>query len=265
MTDPTPTAPLDTTVAHSARVWNYWLGGKDHYPVDRELGEQIEKAFPEIADIARADRQFIIRSVTHLAREEGVRQFLDVGTGLPTANNTHEVAQSVASDAKVVYVDNDPMVLTHARALLTSTPEGSTHYIDADLLDPQPLLAKAREHLDFSQPIALTFMGTLVHYPADENIYALVRTYVDALPPGSFLALNDSTDTSQQIIDAAVAWNQNAALPIHLRTPQQVEAYFEGLELLEPGVVSIPFWRADPAQVGGVREAAQYGGVARKP
>ncbi|MEU3306266.1 SAM-dependent methyltransferase [Nocardiopsis sp. NPDC055551] len=263
MTDATPA--IDSTVPHSARVWNYWLGGKDHYPVDRELGEQIEQAFPEIVEIARADRQFIIRSITHLAKEEGVRQFLDVGTGLPTANNTHQVAQAAAPDAKVVYVDNDPMVLAHARALLTSTPEGSTHYIDADLLQPEALLAQAREHLDFTQPIALTFMGTLVHYPADDELYALVRTYVDALPSGSFLALNDSTNTSQQIIDSAVAWNQNAALPIHLRSPEQVEAYFEGLELLEPGVVSLPYWRPDPSRVGEIREAAQYGGVARKP
>lgn len=263
MTDSTPA--IDATVPHSARVWNYWLGGKDHYPVDRELGQQIEQAFPEIVEIARADRQFIIRSITHLAKEEGVRQFLDVGTGLPTAHNTHQVAQTVAPDAKVVYVDNDPMVLAHARALLTSVPEGSTHYIDADLLDPDSLLVQAREHLDFTQPIALTFMGTLVHYPADDELYALVRTYVDALPSGSFLALNDSTDTSQQIIDSAVAWNQNAALPIHLRSPEQVEAYFEGLELLEPGVVSLPYWRPDPSQVGEIRETAQYGGVARKP
>lgn len=263
MTETTPS--IDTSVPHSARVLNYWLDGKDHYPVDRELGEQIEKAFPEIVEIARADRQFIIRSVTHLAREEGVRQFLDIGTGLPTADNTHEVAQAVAPDSRIVYVDNDPMVLAHARALLTSTPEGSTHYVDADLLDPQPLLEKAREHLDFTRPIALIIMGTLGHFPADDGLYALVRTYVDALPSGSFLALCDSTDTSQQIIDAAVAWNQKAAQAIHLRSPQEIEAFFEGLELLEPGVVSVPFWRPGPSRIGEIREAAQYGGVARKP
>ncbi|SIO90296.1 SAM-dependent methyltransferase [Nocardiopsis sp. JB363] len=263
MTDATPT--IDTTVPHSARVFNYWLGGKDHYPVDRELGRQIEQAFPEIADIARADRQFISRSITHLAKEEGVRQFLDIGTGLPTANNTHEVAQSIAPEARVVYADNDPLVLTHARALLTSSPEGATHYIDADLLDPEALLAQAREHLDFTQPIGLAIMGTLGHFPADEKTYALARAYVDALPSGSFLALNDSTDTSQQIIDAAAAWNEQAAQPIHLRSPEQIEAFFEGLELLEPGVVSVPFWRPDSSQVGEIREAAQYGGVARKP
>jgi hypothetical protein len=264
MTDTAPSAPIDTTVPHSARVCNYWLGGKDHYPVDRELGEQIERAFPEIVELSRADRQFIIRSVTHLAEEEGVRQFLDIGTGLPTANNTHEVAQSVAPDSRIVYVDNDPMVLTHARALLTSTPEGSTHYIDADLLDPGPLLAQARRHLDFTQPIALVIMGTLGHFPADERTYALARTYVDALPSGSFLALCDSTDTSRQIVDAAKAWNESAALPIHLRTPEQISTFFDGLDLLEPGVVSVPFWRPDPSDIGAVNEVAHYGGVARK-
>ena len=260
-----PNTPLDTTVPHSARVMNYWLGGKDHYPVDRALGEQVEQAYPEIVELMRADRRFIIRTVTHLAQEEGIRQFLDIGTGLPTANNTHEVAQSIAPESKIVYVDNDPLVLTHARALLTSTPEGSTHYIDADLRDPEALLAQAREHLDFTQPIGLVIMGTLGHFPADEKTYALARAYVDALPSGSFLALCDSTDTSQQIVDAAVAWNENAAEPIHLRTPQEIEAFFDGLELLEPGVVSVPLWRPEETQVGTAQEVAHYGGVARKP
>ena len=260
----TPLIPLDSTVPHSARVMNFWLGGKDHYPVDRALGEQVESAFPEIVEVMRADRRFLLRSVAHLAREEGIRQFLDIGTGLPTANNTHEVAQSVAPESKIVYVDNDPLVLTHARALLTSTEEGTTDYIDADLLDPQALLAQAREHLDFTRPIGLIIMGTLGHFPADERTYAVARTYVDALPSGSFLALCDSTDTSPQIVEAAKAWNENAAQPIHLRTPEQISAFFEGLELLEPGVVSVPFWRPEESQVGAVREVAQYGGVARK-
>ncbi|MEE2037553.1 SAM-dependent methyltransferase [Nocardiopsis sp. CT-R113] len=260
-----PRIPLDTTVPHSARVMNYWLGGKDHYPVDRALGEQVEQAFPEIVELMRADRRFIVRSVTHLAREEGVRQFLDIGSGLPAENNTHEVAQAVAPESRVVYVDNDPMVLTHARALLTSTPEGSTHYIDADMLDPETLLARAREHLDFTQPIGLVIMGALGHFPADERTYAVARAYVDALPSGSFLALCDSTDTSRQIVEAAEAWNENAAQPIHLRTPEQVSAFFDGLELLEPGVVSVPFWRPGTARAGAAEEVAQYGGVARKP
>ena len=156
-------------------------------------------------------------------------------------------------------------MLTHARALLTSSEEGTTDYIDADLLDPQTLLAQAREHLDFTRPIGLIIMGTLGHFPADEQTYAVARTYVDALPSGSFLALCDSTDTSPQIVEAAKAWNENAAQPIHLRTPEQISAFFEGLELLEPGVVSVPFWRPEESQVGTVREVAQYGGVARKP
>ncbi|MBR8743000.1 SAM-dependent methyltransferase [Nocardiopsis sp. MG754419] len=263
MTDATPA--FDATVPHSARVWSYWLGGKDHYPADRGLGERIRRDAPEIVEIARADRRFIIRSITHLAAREGVRQFLDVGTGLPTDDNTHEVAQAVARDAEVVYVDNDPMVLAHARALLTGTPEGGTHFIDADLLEPEELLGRARAYLDFTRPIALTFMSTLGHYPADERLYALIRTYVDALPSGSFLALNDSTHTSPQIVDSAVKWNQNSALPIHLRSPEQIEACFAGLELLDPGVVSLPFWRPDPARHEETREVAQYGGVGRKP
>jgi hypothetical protein len=257
--------PPDAPVPHSARVVNYWLGGRDHFPVDRALGEQVEEAFPEIVELMRADRRFIVRSVTHLVQEEGIRQFLDIGTGLPTADNTHEVAQSLAPESRIVYVDNDPLVLAHARTLLTSTPEGSTHYIDADLLDPQPLLAKAREHLDFSQPIALVIMGTLGHFPADERTYSVARAYVDALPSGSFLALCDSTDTSPQIVEAAKAWNEHAAQPIHLRTPEEIRSFFDGLELLEPGVVSVPLWRPEEPRTGTAREVAQYGGVARRP
>ncbi|MFE3459248.1 SAM-dependent methyltransferase [Nocardiopsis aegyptia] len=259
-------APLiDSTVPHSARVLNYWLGGKDHYPVDRGLGEQIKESSPEIVTLARADRDFLVRTVAYLAKEAGIRQFLDIGTGLPTANNTHEVAQRIAPESKVVYADNDPLVLTHARALLTSSPEGSTHYLDADLVQAESLLAQAREHLDFSQPIGLTIMGTLGHFPADDATYAIARTYVDALPSGSYLALCDSTDTSPQIVEAARQWNAEASAPIHLRTVAELERFFDGMELLEPGVVSVPFWRPESTDLGGPVEVAQYGGVARKP
>ncbi|WP_017597910.1 SAM-dependent methyltransferase [Nocardiopsis lucentensis] len=261
----TDTPPIDTTVAHSARVWNYWLGGKDNYPVDRELGEQIERAFPEIVEIARAERAFLVRVVTHLAREHGVRQFLDIGTGLPTVNNTHEVAQSVAPDARVVYVDNDPMVLAHARALLTGVTSGTTHYIDADLREPEALLGQVRQHLDFGRPIALTCLGTLGHQPVEERTHEIVRTYQEALPSGSFFAMCDSTNTGEAIVAATAAWNEGAAIPYHLRGVKEIEAFFDGLELLEPGVCSIPFWRPDPAEVGEVREIAQFGGVGRKP
>ena len=256
---------IDTTKAHSARVWNYWQGGKDNYPVDREVGDYVLQAYPEMVSAARADRQFLIRAVTHLAREEGVRQFLDIGTGLPTHNNTHEVAQAVAPDAQVVYVDNDPMVLVHARAILTGQKLGEVHYVDADLHDPESVLANAREHLDFSQPIGLTILGTMGHTPDNEKAYATVRSYVDALPSGSFLAMCDGTATSEPMIEAARRWNETAAIPYHLRTPKEIEVFFEGLDLLEPGVVSANFWRPAASEVGTPSEVDQYCGVARKP
>jgi hypothetical protein len=162
----TPGQPvLDTTVAHSARVWNFWLGGKDNFEPDRELGDQIKQFFPEIAIIAQESRRFLARAVTYLAGEVGIRQFLDIGTGLPTANNTHEVAQRVAPDSRIVYVDNDPLVLVHARALLTSTPEGATEYLEADLHDPDTILRKAAGTLDFTRPVAVMLLGILAHVP----------------------------------------------------------------------------------------------------
>ncbi|PWV46751.1 SAM-dependent methyltransferase [Nocardiopsis sp. L17-MgMaSL7] len=256
---------IDTTKAHSARVWNYWQGGKDNYPVDREVGDYVLRAHPEMVGAARADRQFLIRAVTHLADACGVRQFLDIGTGLPTHNNTHEVAHAVAPDARVVYVDNDPMVLAHARALLTGEALSEVHYVDADLHQPAAVLSAAREHLDFSEPIGLTILGTMGHTPDTEQAYAAVRAYVDALPSGSFLALCDGTDTSEPMVEAAQRWNETAAIPYHLRSPKEIEGFFAGLELLEPGVVSAPFWRPAKAEVGEATEVDQYCGVARKP
>ncbi len=159
-----PQAPtIDMTVPHSARIWNYWLGGKDNYPVDRAAGDQYREVFPGVIDVARASRQFLTRAVRYLAGEAGVRQFLDIGTGLPTVDNTHEVAQRVAPESRIVYVDNDPLVLTHARALLTSTPQGVTDYIDADLREPDKILEAAAKTLDFTQPIALMLMGIMGH------------------------------------------------------------------------------------------------------
>ncbi|GAB3729821.1 SAM-dependent methyltransferase [Nocardiopsis nanhaiensis] len=256
---------IDTTKAHSARVWNYWQGGKDNYPVDREVGDYVLQAYPEMVSAARADRQFLIRAVTHLAEREGVRQFLDIGTGLPTHNNTHEVAHAVAPEARVVYVDNDPMVLAHARALLTGDGLSQVHYVDADLHQPDAVLSAAREHLDFSKPIALTILGTMGHTPDNEQAYAAVRAYVDELPEGSFLAMCDGSATSEPMIEAARRWNETAAIPYHLRTPKEIAGFFDGLELLEPGVVSAPFWRPEQAEVGAVTEADQYCGVAYKP
>jgi hypothetical protein len=185
---------IDTTVPHSARIWNYWLGGKDNYAIDRETGDRVRAMLPSIVDQARADRAFLGRAVRYLAGKECIRQFLDVGTGLPTVDNTHEVAQRVRPDARIVYADNDPLVLTHARALLTSTPEGCCDYIDADLHEPDAIVEAASETLDFTQPIALMLLGIVHHITDTGEAYAVVRRLADALPPGSFLAINHATN-----------------------------------------------------------------------
>ena len=170
---------IDTTVPHSARIWNYWLGGKDNYPVDRAAGDQFLKAYPGMAAEARANRQFLARGVGYLVTEAGVRQFLDIGTGLPTADNTHEIAQRLNPACRIVYVDNDPLVLAHARALLTSTPEGVTDYVDADLHDPDKILNAAAKILDFSAPIALILSGIMGHIADGEGPHAIVSQLMD--------------------------------------------------------------------------------------
>jgi hypothetical protein len=259
---------IDTTVPHSARIWNYWLGGKDNYPVDRAAGDQYREVFPEIVDVARASRQFLTRAVRYLAGEAQVRQFLDIGTGLPTADNTHQVAQRVDPACRIVYVDNDPLVLTHARALLTSTPQGATDYIDADLRDPDKILEAAARTLDFSRPIALMLMGILGHIGDYDEARLIVKRLLDALPPGSYLALNDGTDViSKAFAEAQQRYNESGAVPYQLRSPEQIAGFFDGLELVEPGVVSVPRWRPDVAEadVGPPAEVDAFGGVGRKP
>ncbi len=260
---------INTAVPQSARIWNYWLGGKDNYPVDRAAGDQYIEVFPGVVDIARASRGFLTRAVAYLAGEAGVRQFLDIGTGLPTADNTHEVAQRVAPDSRIVYVDNDPLVLAHARALLTSTPVGVTAYIHADLRDPDAILAEAGKTLDFGQPVALMLMGILGHVTEYEEARSIVRRLLDGLPSGSYFALNDGTNViSKEFVAAQEGYNQSGAVPYVLRSPEQIAGFFEGLELVEPGVVSCPRWRADSATVdasGGLpAELDAFGGVGRK-
>ena len=203
-----PFPEIDITVPHSARVWNYWLGGKDNYAVDRAAGDQYRELFPQIVDAARAARYFLARAVRFLAGEAGVRQFLDIGTGLPTVDNTHEIAQRVAPDSRIVYVDNDPLVLAHARALLTSTPEGTTDYIDADLRDPATILSSATETLDFSQPVGLFLIGVLGHVPDDDEARSIMRRLLDALPSGSYLALADSINVGDAHREAARRYNE---------------------------------------------------------
>jgi S-adenosyl methyltransferase len=253
---------LDITVPHSARIWNYWLGGKDNYLVDRQAGDQFHDLYPGIVDGARAARQFLARAVEYLAGEVGIRQFLDIGTGLPNVDNTHEIAQRVAPESRIVYVDNDPLVLTHARALLTSTPPGTTNYIDADLHEPDTIVAQARQTLDFTRPVALMLMGILGHISDYDEARSIVRRLVAALAPGSYLVHYDSTNTNDAYVEAIRQYNDSGAVPYILRSPEQITGFFDGLELLEPGVVSVPLWR--PRPFGTPAEVDQYGGVGRK-
>ncbi|TYB48995.1 SAM-dependent methyltransferase [Actinomadura chibensis] len=262
------TAGIDTSVPHSARIWNYWMGGKDNYPVDQEAGDQFAAIYPGIVDMARTSRYFIARMVRFLAEDLRMRQFLDIGTGLPSHDNTHEVAHRAAPDARVVYVDNDPLVLVHARALLTGAHGEATDYIDADLRDPKAILEKARAKLNFEQPIALMLMGVLGHLPIeDDDRYALgiVEELKEALPPGSYLALYDGTNTSMAYVEAIRLYNEGGSLPYYLRSPEQLDQYFEGFERLEPGLVQIQRWNPDTPPLAEAGEIDAWGGLARKP
>jgi hypothetical protein len=255
---------LDTTVPHSARVWNYWLRGKDNFAADRVVGDQVRKVYPEIVEMARASRGFLARAVRYLAGEAGVRQFLDIGTGLPTADNTHEVAQRVAPESRIVYVDNDPLVLVHARALLTSTPEGATDYIEADVRDPETILRNAAKTLDFSQPIAVMMLGILGHVPDYDAALSAVRRLVSAVPSGSYLVVNDGTNTSEEITEAARVSNEGGNR-YNLRSPEQIARFFDGLEMVEPGLVSPPLWRPEPSPSGPPVPLDGLSGIGRKP
>jgi O-methyltransferase involved in polyketide biosynthesis len=256
---------FDTTVPHSARIWNYWLGGKDYFVVDREAGDSFLHVYPEMREVARAVREFLGRAVRYLAQEVGIRQFLDIGTGLPTADNTHEVAQRVAPAARIVYVDNDPLVLAHARALLTSSPEGSCQYIDADVRDPGKILDAAAAALDFSQPIAVIMLGIMGHIHDDAEALSIVHQITGALPSGSYFTLSDGANTSKAREQAHERYADTGAVPYRLRSPQQLTAFFDGLSLLEPGVVPVSRWRPEPRPDGHPpRHVDTYGGLARK-
>jgi O-methyltransferase involved in polyketide biosynthesis len=265
MTEDMPSGDIDTTVPSSARIWNYWLGGKDNYPVDREAGDAFLEIYPGIVEVARAVRYFLARAVRYLAGEKGIRQFLDIGTGLPTVDNTHEVAQRVAPQARIVYVDNDPLVLAHARALLTSRPEGACAYVDADIRDPASILDAAAATLDFSRPVAVMLLGILGHVEDDERARRIVRDLTGALAPGSYLTLSDGTSTSQAREQAHERYAQTGAVPYKLRSPEQVAAFFDGLELVEPGVVPVSLWRPDISPFGPPSQVTTFGGVARVP
>ncbi len=273
MTDSQPPADngqrkVDTTVPHSARIWNYWLGGKDNFAIDRQVGDQVLQIFPDIGYLARSVRGFLERVVTFLAREAGIRQFLDIGTGLPTFKNTHEVAQAVAPESCVVYVDNDPLVLTHARALLTSAPQGRTEYIDADARDTEKIVQEASRTLDFTEPVAITMLGVLGHILDDDEAYATVDRLLKAVPSGSYFAITDPTHSES--MDALLDhWNRFGEPKMTARSPEQLARFLAGLEMVEPGMVPVSQWRPDLGEMnieGGVRpEADPLGGVGRKP
>jgi hypothetical protein len=257
---------FDTSVAHVARVYNYWLGGKDNFAADRAAAEQAMAAYPDIVLSARANRAFLRRAVQFLAGEAGIRQFLDVGTGIPSANNTHEVAQAVAPGSRIVYVDNDPVVLAHARALLTSSPAGATNYIDADLRNADQILAGAAQTLDFSQPVAIMLMAILQHLSEDDDPCAVVGRLLDAMPAGSYLALSHPARDIEAEKMAAMAerLNQMMAEKVTFRAEPEVALFFTGLDLAEPGMVNAPHWRpASPEEAAS--PAALWSGVARKP
>jgi hypothetical protein len=285
----TPPPGLDVSTAHPARVWNYWLGGRDYFAADRVAGEQLNREFPHLAQTARAERAFLVRAVRFLVGPARIRQFLDIGAGLPAGGNTHEIAQRIAPDTGIVYADNDAAVLVHARALLqnpmlASTPEGVVSYTGADLRDVTAVLAGAARTLDLGKPVALIMLGVLGHVDDHGAARSITSQLMDALPAGSYLAIADGVAGSRPIADGVTGsgpiddaqqrYNATAAVPYHLRRPDQVASFFDGLDLIEPGVVPCPRWKPDapgasagaaPAGAAPAEDAAVYCGVARKP
>jgi hypothetical protein len=264
---------IDPAVPHTARIWNYWLGGKDNYAVDRKAGDAVTAVYPQILVNAREARGFLKRVVRFLAGEAGIRQFLDIGTGLPTADNTHEVAQRIAPDARVVYADNDPLVLAHARALLVGTPEGATKYLHADIRDVDSLTTRAAEILDFTEPVAVLILGVLGHIHDTDEARSLVTQIRARMPSGSYLAISDGTlDEERRKLERERAGD--SAMRYRAREPEEIASFSDGLEWVEPGFCSVSLWRPDllPEEtVGNVEPitppspVGQYGGVARKP
>ena len=259
-------AEIDTSVAHPARVYDYWLGGKDNFTADREAGDRVLAATPGLRERVRANRAFLVRAVRYLAAEAGVRQFLDIGTGIPSVNNTHEVAQQTAPDSRIVYVDNDPIVLTHARALLAGGPMGSIQYIDGDVRDVASITRAAARTLDSTQPTALLLLGILHLIQDAEGPYEIVARLMDALPSGSYLAISHpASDIHPGQAEAQRRYNERVSTPQTLRTRAEVSRFFEGLDLVAPGLVYVHTWRPGPDDIVPPDGVSAYGGVARKP
>ena len=260
-----PLVRLDTRTAHSARVWNYLLSGKDNFIADRAAGDTLKQMFPGIVQVARGHRRFLAQAVRYLAGQAGIRQFLDIGTGIPTAENAHQIAQQIAPQSRVVYVDYDPLVLVHVRALLSSLPSGRIDYVEADVRDPETILQDAAETLDFSQPTAILMLGILGEIPDSDSPRSIVASLLECLPAGSYLALSDATDTDPAFNRAIAAYNSKSASPYHLRSPHQLTSFFEGLEMVPPGLVAPSQWRTGLTDTTGRTEAASaLCGIGRK-
>ena len=256
---------FDTSVPHVARVYDYWLGGKDNFAADRVMGERTLQAYPNLVYSVRANRAFLARTVRFLANQ-GIRQFLDIGTGIPTANNTHEVAQGAAPESRIVYVDNDPIVLSHAKALLKSTPEGACAYLDADLRDPDTILAGAANTLDFARPVAVMLIAVMHFIGDDAEASAIMNRLMAACVPGSYVALSHAASDidAAQMAEMIRRLNESTAEKTTLRDRAGVTRLFDGLELVEPGVIRAAEWRPD-TDLEAASPAALWGGVARKP
>jgi hypothetical protein len=256
---------IDTSVAHSARVHDYWLGGKDNFAADRAAGDAVMAAYPGIAASVRANRAFLARVVRFLATEAGITQFLDIGTGIPAANNTHEVAQAVTPEARVVYVDYDPVVLQHARALLTSATPGTVDYVDADLRDTGNVLREAARTLDFTRPVAIMLIAVMHLIVDDDDPYGIVGRLKAAMAPGSYLALSQvaSDIETEQVAEARRRYNSLARETQRHRTQAEVTSFFDGLHLVEPGVVPVQRWRPDSG-LAAQTKSTMWGGVARR-
>jgi hypothetical protein len=262
-------ARIDTSVAHPARRYDYWLGGKDNFAADRESGDALVAVSPTVRIAAIENRRFLRRAVDYLAREAGIRQFLDIGTGIPTANNTHQVAQGIAPEARIVYVDNDPIVLTHARALLTSTPQGATAYLDADLREPERILQspELKATIDLNEPVGLMLVAILHFIQDADDPYGVVGKLVAALPPGSYLTITHGTSDflSAEILAAVSEAERRSPSPVRLRTRTEVARFVEGMDLVPPGIVSVSEWRADDEEQPRptAKDISIYGAIGR--
>ncbi|MGV9667691.1 SAM-dependent methyltransferase [Nocardia niigatensis] len=263
---------IDTTVAHEARVYDYWLGGKENYPADRALGDAIAEHVPTIKTMARANRAFLARAVRYLVAEAGITQFLDIGTGIPTAGNTHEVAQALDPGARIVYVDKDPIVLAHARALMASTPQGRTRFIHADLHDPRSILdhPDLAETLDLSEPVAIMLIAIMMYFRDSDHPYDIIATLLDAVPSGSYVVLTHPTaDFAPEAMAGVKAAAEASGISFEPRSKSDTAKLFAGTTLADPGLVPVAAWRPEltdrPTPVADAESAWYWAGIGRKP